>query len=332
VGATPPIQYLYSRPTKGNERIVMLPHNILTPTQKSNTPSINFRPFVKRPKDLPRFIRKGYLRDAYAAWLATAHPDTRTSVVGVRDMAKELGVDYSTAFRYKVALVRLGVMISTPRIKEGCVRSRLTNQYTFPILDENFLLERCQGGTGKNARVKQDLDLKQTTTQPAPEARMYENLPVRIEPERPRPDPEVYQAEQQARELRQARAARQATARQRRYAEAKAAPRLAGRSQRHHAPPAPIHEAACQVLRLCGMSERCYQERVAIAGAMEREGGNPLRHVEAMTQAWLLYQDEAWKLYMPCGMRRFFDTGLWLDKDLWRYDRDYIERRRRNPF
>jgi hypothetical protein len=307
----------------------MLPLNISTPSEKVNHSSPNFHRFVKRPLDLRVFIPKGYLRDAYLEWKAMANPATSVSIAGVRDMAKRQSVDYSTAFRQKKALVKLGVMKCTPRWKPGCnKRSRLTNEYTFPVLDENFLLERCQGGTGKNARVKQELDLKQTTTLPAPEARMCKTEPVRIE--RPKPNPEVWQAEQQARELRQARAARQAAARQRRYAEAKAAPRLEGRSRRHQTPVTPAQESACEVLRLLGMSEGCRRYRDAIANAMERSGADVRRCVEPMALAWAEYQSEREMLFCPVGMERFFDESLWCHRSEWRYDREALAAMRRN--
>jgi hypothetical protein len=315
-----------------------MPLNISSPAQKSNPPqdncSSNVRRFVKRQLNLNDFIASGRLRDAYLEWKAKANPATGVSIVGVRDMAERQGVDYSTAFRQKTALVKLGVMKCTPRWKEstapGCRRSRLTNEYTFPILDENFLLGSCRGGTGKIARVKQELDLKTNNYTTAPEARICENQPARTEPERPRPDPEVWRAEQQARELRQARAVRQAASRQRRYTEAKAAPRLEGRSRRHHAPLTPVQQAAGEVLRLVGMDEGCWRYRQAIARAMERSGGDLSRMVEPMALAWAEYQCDREILFCPLGMERFFDENLWCNRSEWRYDRESLAAIRRN--
>lgn len=158
--------------------------------------------------------------------------------------------------------------------------------------------------------------------------------PPRPEPQRPIPDPEVWQAEQEAlRQRREQRSARKAVARQAHYARAKAAPRLEGRSRRHHEPPTPVQEAAGDVLQLNGVAVPNYSLRRATEAAVElysrREGLRPKLCVERMVLAWATYQRDYDVIIGAVGMERFYGEGVWCNPKGWRYDHEALSRARR---
>jgi hypothetical protein len=158
--------------------------------------------------------------------------------------------------------------------------------------------------------------------------------PPRPEPQRPIPDPEVWQAEQEALRLRhQQRRDRKAVKRQAHYAEVKAAPRLEGRSRRHHEPPTPVQEAAGEVLQLNGVAVPNDGLRRATEAGLElysrREGLRPKLCVERMVLAWAAYQRDYDVIIGAVGMERFYGEGVWCNPKGWRYDHEAMSRSRR---
>ena len=265
------------------------------------------------------------------------HRVTRTSVAGVDDLAKAMGVKRRAAQRrmrkleQEYGVIRCGM--------RRCGRlSNLTNIYTFPILDENFLESRRHRGGVVDDTVIQSKILKPATTTTSAQAREEcANLPIEVKsPERPKPDPAVWEAEETARRMREERRAREARKRQARYAEAQLRPRhsrsLGDRSQRHHEPPTPVREAAREVMRLLGISLPSWRLRLAIEGAVElcarREGRSPSCCVERLVWDWTEYQRESALLFMPVGRERFFGEGFWCDRESWRYDDKKLEQLR----
>jgi len=120
------------------------------------------------------------------------------------------------------------------------------------------------------------------------------------------------------------------------------APKPEPRRHEHHHPPKqrpcrPIlnafQVAAVEVMRLCGVVETNWRTRDGIASAIALRVDSceamARRCVEDAVIAWKTYLDDVQLLRCPLGIEQFFVQGLWLDRRLWRYDQDVIDRQRR---
>jgi hypothetical protein len=300
-----------------------------------NTNRLRPRRYAPRHEDLSEYM-PARVQITYLAFRATMNPATRTSIAGIRDIALKTGRDVKTVRIHAQLLDKLGVMPSEKRSKFTITGKRvnLTKRYYFPQLDEDFLASKREGGTPETGRGSTLADLEQTTTTTtAPQGGVYVDYSERDQPEapkRPTPDPEVWQAEQEA--LRQRRA-KQHEKRQAHYARAKAMPRLEGRSRRHHEAPTPIQEAAGEVLQLNGVAVPCDRLRRATEAAVElysrREWLRPKLCVERMVLAWAAYQRDNDVLIGAVGMERFYGEGVWCNPKGWRYDHEALARARR---
>jgi hypothetical protein len=110
--------------------------------------------------------------------------------------------------------------------------------------------------------------------------------------------------------------------------------------------PTPSQKAAEECMQRCGFIARSYWGRQlreviaeAISTAMERPRAPdhwtsvctaPVHFAQLMAVEWKAYAEErdAGYLFRPVGAERFFAEGLWANRQLWRYDRDVLERLR----
>lgn len=127
--------------------------------------------FIKRIHGLQRFIPKAHLRDTYLAMQESMNLETRVSFTGNRELAERRGVDVRTLQRHLAALELLGVIVRT--LRKYALHSNHSNRYTFPLLNDDFLMARfVPGGGDTNVTVKPVPKIEiQTTTARAPEAR-----------------------------------------------------------------------------------------------------------------------------------------------------------------
>jgi hypothetical protein len=127
--------------------------------------------FTKRIHGLQGFIPKAHLRDTYLAMQESMNLETRVSFTGNRELAERRGVDVRTLQRHLAALERLGVIVRT--LRKYAQHSNHTNRYTFPLLNEDFLMGRLVSGGGDiRVTVKPLPEIeKQATTPRAPTAR-----------------------------------------------------------------------------------------------------------------------------------------------------------------
>lgn len=128
--------------------------------------------FHKRPCGLERFIPLAGPRETYMVIRTWMHPQSRTCVPGIEDIAERAGVSPRTIQRHARYLKRIGVLI----VRERRIghRSHATHVYTFPLLNEDFLRSRVSPVGCQIVTVKQVPEIKQHTTTPrAPEARRW---------------------------------------------------------------------------------------------------------------------------------------------------------------
>lgn len=118
--------------------------------------------FTKRVRGLERFIRKSYLRETYLVLQTWMNEKTRTCWPGVEEVAERSGVHRDTIRKHLRSLEGLGVIVTTMR-RKSC-HSNLTSVYFFPLLNEDFLLQRARGASPQNAGVKQIPEIKEQTT------------------------------------------------------------------------------------------------------------------------------------------------------------------------
>ena len=290
------------------------------------------------------------LKTALATMASHAHNDTLSIRLGNAEAAEMFGKSRSQAWRYLVALEKEWGNLTVvrgetdeyggykanlyilnlsakkrPQDVPKPVDSEIKNDPTPPVMDDSRLLI-------KNLSLSTEVQVHSPAI--AEEMCGNEPEPIHEEPKRPIPDPEVWQAEQEAlRQRREQRSARKAVARQAHYARAKAAPRLEGRSRRHHEPPTPVQEAAGEVLQLNGVAVPSEGLRRATEAAVElysrREGLRPKLCVERMVLAWAAYQRDYDVIIGAVGMERFYGEGVWCNPKGWRYDHEALARARR---
>jgi len=207
---------------------------------------------------------------------------------------------------------------------------RLNRPNTYRILNPHKSVETTAQSFSTPPEVKFTQVLQETlssqTQEPPPTPLRGE--PVRVlqqseeqEPKRPAPSAEVWESEQLGRRMRHERKAER---RQDHYREV----RERGPRRRCSASPAvltPLQRAAVEVMRLCGVVDTSWRIKAAIEAAIalrvEQSGVNPLNCVEQAVMSWWNYQDDP-QLRFRVGMERFFAEGLWVDTNLWTYDRE----------
>ena len=163
--------------------------------------SVNNTFFVKRQNDLERFISSPLLRDAYLALQRWMNRGTRTCYPEHRRVAEVLGCSVRTVQRRLRALEAIGVIITLHRKQRGCRNTNLSNHYTFPLLNDDFLM--CRGVGVKSVMVKRETKIEEQATTPGAGA----PRPIhdwKPDPPRPKPDPEVVAAVEQAKQFRRA--------------------------------------------------------------------------------------------------------------------------------
>ena len=268
---------------------------------------------------------------------SNVHNETLSIRLGEAEAAVMFGKSRSQAARYLDALEEKSYLI----VKRGeldeyggmkanlyilnldrkTVDSESKNDPTPRVINESRLLI-------KNCSLKTKLQDTPPNPPAIAEGMCVNTLePIHEEPQRPAPDPEVRQAEHEARRWREERRARKAVARQAHYAKAKAQPRFEGRSRRHHEAPMPVQEAANEVMRLNGVAVPRRGLRRAVEAAIELTGLKPSLCVEDMAIAWAEYQSVRHLLFGDVGMERFYGDGAWCNPKSWRYDRDKLKQR-----
>lgn len=165
---------------------------------KTSEFSVNNPFFVKRQSDLEMFIASPVLRDAYLTLMRWMNRETRTCFPEHRRVAEAMKCSIRTLQRRLRALEALGVIITKHR-KKSC-RSNLSNFYTFPLLNDDFLRDRCQEVGVKSVMVKRDIEIKEQTTTGAVAPKPIHNW--KPDPPRPKPDPEILASIERGRELR----------------------------------------------------------------------------------------------------------------------------------
>jgi hypothetical protein len=96
--------------------------------------------FTKRILGLGRFISKAHLRDTYLVMQETMCFKTRTCFPSIPDLAERRGVDVRTLQKHINALELLGVTVRT--LRKSSRSSNYTSMFTFPLLNEEFLMNR----------------------------------------------------------------------------------------------------------------------------------------------------------------------------------------------
>ena len=96
--------------------------------------------FTKRILGLSRFIPKAHLRDTYLVMQETMCFKTRTCFPSIPDLAERRGVDVRTLQKHINALELLGVTVRT--LRKSSRSSNYTSMFTFPLLNEEFLMNR----------------------------------------------------------------------------------------------------------------------------------------------------------------------------------------------
>jgi hypothetical protein len=146
-------------------------------------------------------------------------------------------------------------------------------------------------------------------------------LPRVEEVERPKPNPEVRQSEQQGRDLRahyrELRRQRQQERRQEHYRKV----RERGPQRRCKAY-TPVEEAAGHVMACIGVAPSMRLTRAAIVQALETHGGELAAAVNALVAKWKDYATLDYPrkfMYKPIG---FFGGNHWQDESRWGLDHD----------
>ena len=265
--------------------------------------------FTKRVHGLDLFIPKAHLRDSYLMMQETMSLQNRTSFSGVSEFAERGSRDVRTIQRHLAALVGLGVVVRT--FRKASRGSNHTSRYTFPILNEDFLLQRyLPGGGDTNVTVKPLPEEKHTTTTtplpPKGGGEVHSLAVDRTEPQRPVPSAEVHEALQQAREL---RAQRKTERRSRRHERA--------RESKHSRPePSPVQQAVRHVMVVLRVCPGLWATRSAIQTSVERWMVERQVCAEAAANAliarWKDYELLSRRLEYPCGMLLWFGGCRWL--------------------